>query len=192
MQILMIRHGRTDWNEVRRIQGRTDIPLNDRGRAEQKLRSIPPHFHGSPVWSSPLCRATETASLMGCPAPATDDRLIEMDFGEWEGRTHTELTAKDPQQMQRLESRGIDMRPPGGETPREVGARLLSLVGELAGPAHVLFCHKGVIRAALALALDWDMRSDLPFRVNWNAGQVFEWHDGRLTLAEPNVDLATS
>ncbi len=192
MQILMIRHGRTDWNEARRIQGRTDIPLNERGRAEQAGRRVPSAFSGAKIWISPLARARETATQMNMGEVSEDPRLIEMDFGEWEGRTHAELTAEDPNGMANLESMGLDMRPPGGETPAEVVARLFEFLSAVKGPRHIVVSHKGVMRAAFAAALDWDMREDLPFRVDWNAGQLFEWIDGQLRLQEANLPLGTS
>lgn len=189
MIVLMIRHGRTDWNEARRIQGRTDVPLNDRGVAEQQARSIPGDFADAPVWSSPLERARRTADLLGATALRTDDRLIEMDFGAWEGRTHRELTAEDPDRMRRLEALGIDMRPPGGETPREVAGRLLSFLGEQGEERIVIVTHKGVIRAAFATALGWDMTEDMPFKPDWNAGHCFRCVAGRLELMRANVPL---
>ncbi len=185
----MIRHGRTDWNASRRIQGRTDIPLSATGRAEQTLRSVPEDFADAPAFSSPLVRATETARLMGIADPIIDDRLIEMNFGDWEGGTHAELKAEKPQEMIRLEAMGLDMRPPNGETPREVAARLTDFLGHRIADRCLLFCHKGVIRAAFSAALDWDMTGPLPFHVDWNAGQLFRFANGRLALERENVPL---
>lgn len=192
MQILMIRHGRTEWNEARRIQGRTDIPLNDRGRQEQSSRSIPADFANAPVWSSPLSRAIETARLLGAPSVLTSDKLIEMDFGTWEGRTHADLEAEDPTMMHHLESQGIDMRPPGGETPADVMLRLADFLISLSGPRQVLVCHKGVMRAAFAWALNWDMRADMPFKVDWTAGHLFRLTHDDLSLEAANIELSTS
>jgi probable phosphoglycerate mutase len=192
MQILMIRHGRTEWNEARRIQGRTDIPLNQRGRDEQACRTLPAGFADAVAWSSPLARATETARLLGAIDPSIDERLIEMDFGTWEGRTHTELTAEDPTGMRDLEAQGVDMRPPSGETPREVSTRLLEFLSGLGGGRQVLFSHKGVMRSAFAKALGWNMKEDLPFRVDWNAGQLFRFENGDLTLDKANLPLTAT
>lgn len=192
MQILMIRHGRTDWNEARRIQGRTDIELNARGRAEQSERQVPALFADALVWTSPLARARETAALLGLTPKASDNRLMEMDFGEWEGRTHAELLAEDPDGMSSLEAQGLDMRPPGGETPLEVMTRLLDFLSGLDGPRHIVVSHKGVMRAAFAAALDWDMRDDLPFRVDWNAGQLFRHRGNRLLLEHSNLPLTAA
>ncbi|WP_416896247.1 MAG: histidine phosphatase family protein [Minwuia sp.] len=187
----MIRHGRTGWNAERRIQGRTDVPLSPEGRAEQAARRIPAAFAQAPAYSSPLARAVETARLLGLD-PVTDARLTEMDFGDWEGRTHAELTAEDADGMARLEARGINMRPPGGETPREVQTRLVEFLRSKDGGDLIAVCHKGVIRAAFALALDWDMTADMPFRVRWNEGQLFRFDDGRLSLEQANLSLSAA
>lgn len=87
--LYIIRHGRTDWNVLHKLQGRTDIPLNDEGRAmarkaAEKYRDI----HFDVCFSSPLQRAKETAEILlqgrGVPI-ITDDRLMEMGFGKFEG-----------------------------------------------------------------------------------------------------------
>lgn len=87
--LYIMRHGRTDWNSQRRIQGQTDIPLNDEGRqmakdAAEEYRDI----HFDVCYCSPLIRARETAELLlaGRDVPIVfDDRLKEMSFGEYEG-----------------------------------------------------------------------------------------------------------
>ena len=87
--LYIVRHGRTDWNDQKRLQGQTDIPLNDTGRAMAKeagerYADIPFDI----CFSSPLCRAKETAELLlqGRDVPIRfDDRLKEMAFGEYEG-----------------------------------------------------------------------------------------------------------
>ena len=87
--LYIMRHGRTDWNVRHKLQGRTDIPLNDEGRmmaaeAGEKYADI----HFDECYSSPLARAKETAEifLKGRGVPVyTDDRLVEMGFGIYEG-----------------------------------------------------------------------------------------------------------
>ena len=87
--LYIIRHGKTDWNLKHKLQGRTDIPLNDEGRdmaleAGERYKDI----HFDVCYCSPLVRAKETAELLlkGRDVPIiTDDRLVEMCFGEFEG-----------------------------------------------------------------------------------------------------------
>lgn len=90
MRLYLVRHGETDWNKARRIQGQADIPLNEFGRSlavktAAGLRGIP----FAVCYSSPLKRALETAKLIlaGRDVPIiTDGRIEEMAFGEWEGK----------------------------------------------------------------------------------------------------------
>ncbi len=90
MNIYLVRHGETEWNHEHKIQGRSDIPLNEYGRELAKktaegLKDIPFDY----VFSSPLIRARETAKIITGNRPVsieTDDRLMEMSFGDEEGQ----------------------------------------------------------------------------------------------------------
>ena len=117
-----------------------------------------------------------------------DDRLIEMNWGRFEGRRLFEVRAEAPATMATNEARGLDFRPPGGESPREVCARVQTLLAELAAdprPA-VAVCHKGVIRAALVLATGWDVQSKPPLRLSRDLACVLSCHrDGRVELGAP-------
>src|SRR5699024_2329666 len=93
-QLYLIRHGQTDWNLRAALQGRTDIPLNETGRRQaQEARQRLEGVRFDAVYSSPLSRAMETAALVsGWPMEKirTDQRLIEIAFGPYEGKdTHT-------------------------------------------------------------------------------------------------------
>ncbi len=87
--LYVMRHGKTDWNAKKKMQGRTDVPLNDEGRrmafsAGVEYRNV----HFDVCYCSPLSRAKETAEMMlnGRDVPIiTDDRLVEMGFGDYEG-----------------------------------------------------------------------------------------------------------
>ena len=151
MRICLIRHGTTAWNAAGRIQGRRDVPLSDAGRAQVRGWRLPEGFAQAACMASPLRRALETAALLGFDQPAIDSRLAEMDWGEFEGRTLTELRAELGPAMRELEDSGLDFRPPGGESPREVAGRLGACLRSLAGTGRdmVLVAHKGILRASL-------------------------------------------
>jgi len=186
--VLLVRHGPTDWNERGRIQGRADPALSRRGRIEVASWRLPAGWAEARVLSSPLRRARETAALLSRQPPVVDDRLIEMDWGAWQGRRLADLRAEAPAAMATNEAGGLDFRPPGGESPREVCARVQALLGELAADPRpvVAVCHKGVIRAALALASGWDMRSRPPLRIGRDRGCVLLCHgDDRVELGAP-------
>jgi probable phosphoglycerate mutase len=182
VRILLIRHGRTDWNEQGRLQGRADIPLSPCGRAQVIRWQLPGGWADARWLSSPLRRATETAALLTSRPVEIEPRLVEMDWGAWEGRTLAELRAEAPEAMAANEARGLDFRPPGGESPREVRDRLESLMADLTG--HVIcVTHKGVIRAALSLATSWDMRSKPRLRLADKAALIVERDEsGQLEL----------
>lgn len=173
MRVCLIRHASTGWNEAGRIQGRTDIPLSAHGRAQAASWRLPAGAAGWRCMTSPLARARETATLLGFARPVVDPRLAEMRWGAFEGRILAELRDEMGQALAVLEARGLDFRPPGGESPREVAARLQALLHELAatGRDHLLVAHKGILRAALVLALGWDMLGRPPVR-----------HDGEQAL----------
>jgi broad specificity phosphatase PhoE len=154
--LLILRHGPTDWNASKRIQGRTDIPLSAEGRAEVQTWSIPSRFKDFHCLSSPLARTRETAEILGLE-PEFDARLLEMAWGQWEGRTLADLREELGPQMAKNEALGMDFSPPGGESPRDTQERLRPLLRALTRPT-VAVAHKGVIRALYALATGWDMR----------------------------------
>ncbi len=163
--LALLRHGPTDWNIARRIQGRSDVPLAALGREIVGRWRLAPEIVRYGWDASPLCRCRETAEILranhpGAPPVSTDDRLIEMSFGSWEGRTLAELRAAHGAQMAAWESRGLDFRPPDGESPRDVQHRLTPWLADLAGGGDRLaITHKGVIRALHSLATGWDMRT---------------------------------
>lgn len=192
--ILLIRHGVTQWNTEGRIQGQTDIPLSAQGRQEVARQSLPWRFAGFGWVASPLARAKETAQRMGATDLRCDWRLAEMSWGEWEGRTLADLRKSFGPDMLDNEKRGLDFRPPGGESPRLVQARLQSWLQEIAAAAYpvVAVTHKGVIRAALTLATGWEMTGKPPHILDWRRGHLFGLDTGgRLQIAELNVDLVT-
>jgi probable phosphoglycerate mutase len=190
--ILLVRHGPSEWNESGRIQGRADPGLSARGRALVATWRLPAAWAQARLLSSPLRRARETATILTGRAPTIDHRLIEMDWGRFQGRRLAELRAQAPAAMAASEARGLDFRPPEGESPREVCARLHPLLAELAADPEpvVAVCHKGVIRAALVLATGWDMASKPPLRLARAVGCALRCHlDGRIELGAP-VPLA--
>ena len=127
-----IRHGATDWNAERRLQGRADRPLSAHGRSEVKRWNVPPLLRHACWLTSPLARAKDTASLLGHPDCGEEPALIEMAWGDWEGRTRAELVAEFGSQHIDGNPLGRDFSPPNGESPRQVWDRLTSWVSNMA------------------------------------------------------------
>jgi probable phosphoglycerate mutase len=194
-RLALMRHGATLWNAEGRLQGRNDQPLSAAGRAALQGRRLPAEFHGWRVLASPLKRASETVSALGLPGPAIEPRLTEMDWGDYEGRTLAELRAAHGGGFGDDEGRGLDFLPPGGESPRMVQARVMPLLAELAasGADTLAITHKGVIRAVLAVAENWDMLGKPPVRLDWNCLQLFRLRQGGVPrLERPNIALASA
>ena len=190
IRLVLLRHGPTDWNAEHRLQERADIPLSDAGRAAVARRKLPAELDGFRWLASPLARARQTAQALGVTA-VPEPALIEMDYGTWEGLTLAEARAGDPGAPAN-EARGLDFTPPGGESPRAVQARLVELGGRLLADRRdtAAVTHKGVIRAALALATGWDMTGKPPVRLDWTAAHLFRLDaDGHWSLERPNIPL---
>ena len=105
-RLVLWRHGRTAWNELGRVQGQTDIPLDDLGR-EQAREAAARLASLNPCWivSSDLSRATETADALAAITGLEvqlDPRLREMTFGIREGLTHAEAFEQHPEEMRRF------------------------------------------------------------------------------------------
>ena len=116
-----------------------------------------------------------------------------MSWGQWEGRTLASLRAELGQRMRDNEARGLDFRPHGGESPRDVCQRLRRWLTAL--PAgherYVVVTHKGMIRAALSLATGWPMLEAFAPRPDWSRGHEFALDDDAdFTLTQINVPLS--
>jgi probable phosphoglycerate mutase len=173
--LIVLRHGPTDWNAEKRIQGRSDRPLSEAGRAAVRRWCLPDECSGYDWMTSPLLRARETAALMGHADAVIEAALIETDWGQWEGWTLGELRDRYGAKMVEMEARGLDFRPPGGESPRDVQARLAPWLARVAagGRPCVAVCHKGVVRALAALASGWDMTGPPPEKLRDAAAHRF-------------------
>jgi len=147
-ELYLVRHGETDWNAARRIQGRTDITLNDEGRAQaRRAADLLARRRWDGVYSSPLSRAHETATIiadrLGLGDVTDVDDLVERDYGEAEGMSFEQIEALYPE----------GVRAPGQETREQVAARvvpaLLALAEQHPGEKLVVVSHGGAIRSVL-------------------------------------------
>ncbi len=178
--LALLRHGETRWSRERRIQGRTDIPLSEEGRASLAERSLPAEWAQCRVVSSPLLRCVETAATFGYAPVSCDARLIEMSWGEWEGRRLEGLREQFGQDMRANEALGLDFTPTGGESPRGVFERVKGFLAEVAASEEptLAITHRGVIRSIFARASGWDMLGRPPARLDWGAMHVFKLEAG--------------
>lgn len=189
--LAMLRHAPTDWNKARRLQGRADVPLADVSRIELKHWRLPAIVADFRALSSPLKRCLETAALLNLE-PTIDPRLIEMDWGAYEGHRLHDLQAKFGFDLAANEARGLDFRPPDGESPRDVQVRIDPFLQEIAatGRPTIAVTHRGVIRAVYARAIGWDMKTKPPHELDLYALHLFRLDaDGRPSVEQLNLML---
>jgi len=192
MLIATLRHGETAWNVQGRMQGRADIALSALGITELNCLSLPACTNGFRWYTSPLRRAKETAQLLGISSAIPDNRLIETDWGAWEGKTIVDLRNELGDAFVNNEMRGLDFRPPNGESPRDVRDRIFAFLVDMASDEKQigLVTHKGIIRALLSLAYDWDMKTKAPEKLEWRCVHLFELNDDHhLSAKKLNVSL---
>jgi broad specificity phosphatase PhoE len=132
-RVVLLRHGRTEWNASGRFQGLLDSPLDYVGVAQAAAAAVAlVPMQADALVSSDLQRALDTASAVGLQCGlevATDGRLQEINLGSWQGLTRVEAKAAYPEEYSRWQA-GEDARRGGGETYAEVGARASRCVTE--------------------------------------------------------------
>jgi probable phosphoglycerate mutase len=192
----LLRHASTEWNEQGRLQGLTDTVLSPAGEADARSWRLPSPADGWKRICSPLQRARRTAELLQpAAAVSVEQRLREMSFGSWEGRTLAELRATVGPAFVEAENKGLDFQPPGGESPRAVTVRIADWAREIAekGEPVVAVSHKAAIRAVLALATGWNMMGRPPVKLDWRALHFFSAAtDGTIRLDRANVPLGAT
>ncbi|MBH68295.1 MAG: phosphoglycerate mutase [Rhodospirillaceae bacterium] len=173
----IIRHAPTPWNVDGKIQGRSDISLSPHSKRAMAECCLPKCLEKAVWFTSPLKRALETARLLGLEETYIEPRLIEMNWGKWEGEKLKNLRLTLGSKMKTNEDQGLDFMPPGGESPRHVQHRVKSLLLEISKetPNKIVgaISHKGVIRSLLSLATGWDMLGQPPIKMDWSKIQIF-------------------
>jgi probable phosphoglycerate mutase len=160
-----VRHGETDWNVERRLQGQLDIPLNDVGRRQSAqcsgaLRRLLAGRHKAPAdfafISSPLSRACETMEILrgglGLPREgyAVEPRLAELSFGRWEGLTYAEVRALDGWALEVRDRDKWNFTTPEGESYAELLLRVREWHAGVDGNI-IVAAHGGVARVLTVL-----------------------------------------
>jgi len=164
MKIAFLRHGPTEWNALGRVQGHTDIPLSKAGLAKMAALRLP--IVATRVYASPLLRARQTVQALGLKDPILDPRLMEQNWGAWEGLTRNEILSRHGADalVKAGSERGEAFRPGDGESTGELHARVASFLKDVALEQSdaVAVAHLGVLRAAYTLATGWDMATPMP------------------------------
>jgi broad specificity phosphatase PhoE len=191
-ELILVRHGETEWSASGRHTGRTDIPLTARGEAAaRELRPALERRQVRAVFTSPAVRARRTADLAGLDGAKQDPDLWEWDYGGYEGRTTAEIRAERP--GWKLWRDGV---PPGdaehpGETIAEVGARtdaVLSRVRPLLDDGDVaLVAHGHVLRVLTARWLGLEPAAGRLFRLDTGTLSVLGTEHGEPVIQAWNL-----
>jgi broad specificity phosphatase PhoE len=154
MRLVLVRHGESVWNEVRRFQGTTDVALSDRGRAQARAltQALRP-FRPVVAYVSPLARARETGEIAlagtGVPIVPVPD-LREFSLGEWEGCLSEDIRTRAGDPYGAWVRAPLDCPPPGSEPLEAVRERVLAALERMAaehrdGEDVMVVAHGGVI-----------------------------------------------
>jgi broad specificity phosphatase PhoE len=172
-EVVLVRHGETEWSRTGKHTGRTDVPLTDEGRRQAELlrESLAPRPFAR-VLTSPLSRAADTCRLAGLGDSAeVREELVEWDYGEYEGISTPDIRADRPGWF--LWRDGC----PGGESAADVGARLDPVVGELKAldGAAAVFAHGHSLRVLTARWLELGPESGALFALATGTLSVLGW-----------------
>jgi broad specificity phosphatase PhoE len=181
--IILCRHGETDWNTQGRYQGRTDVPLNARGREQARALAFRLSAERvDVVYSSTLERAYDTAvaiAQMHCLEVRRDPRLDEIDQGSWEGLRRDEIALRHPAELAAWQHYPIDLRLPGGETLEEVRLRVRAALDDMMllhdGKVICLVAHSvsmAVVKHELQGLTLREALANLPANASWERIQV--------------------
>jgi broad specificity phosphatase PhoE len=189
-RILLIRHGRTEWNRQEIFRGRADIPLSDQGtRQAEALAGRLSDERIAAVYSSPLIRAYATAEQVAKAhglQPQTVDDLTDIDYEAWEGQQHEQVAEQYADLYARWRSEPHLVRPPGGETLGQVRERaypaLLEIVARHAEAAVALVSHRVVSKLILCAALDLGDEAFWRIRRDTCCLNVLEWSGQTVTV----------
>src|SRR4051794_37198113 len=178
VELILLRHGRTDWNAARRIQGQSDSQLDRLGHAQAEavapvLAGLSPHV----LWASDSARARDTASYVAAACGLTarfDPRLREYSLGPREGLYHHEFEAEAPEEYAEFVRANWDAVE-GAEKHTEVAARMTAALAEAAAavPADgtaLVVSHGAAIRTAVAAMLGWPSEEALTVHGMDNCG----------------------
>lgn len=168
--LYLVRHGQTVWNSSGKYQGHTDVALSEKGLAQaektvERFRSV--HLDG--VIASPLMRAADTArgiaETHGLPLE-TDSRLMELSFGDWEGKTYDEIEKIWPGMIEAMYHDAGTLKLPNGESFEDCQTRCMEAVNEIIqrgdSKSYAIVCHGAALRTIICALIH------IPLARSWN------------------------
>ncbi|MFK7995454.1 MAG: histidine phosphatase family protein [Granulosicoccus sp.] len=185
LRLYLVRHGHTIWNDTGGVAGRTDIDLSKYGQEAvgALAQTLTAQVLLDSWYCSPLLRARHTSQLLstGARIPAQrvtqlpdvviDDRLVELDFGDWEGMTWQDVHRHYQQEMDLWGKDWVNRSPPGGESFAQQAVRCGDFLRELLSTskkdrATMLVLHGGSIRALVCQCLGWSLSRAMDFSID--------------------------
>ena len=198
----LLRHGKTVWNDEKRIQGSGDSPLTPEGidtcrKWARFLAETTQPWHR--ILVSPLLRTRETAEIINAELHLPIDLepgFREQDWGLWEGLSLPEIKAEFPGEVERRVQDGWDFRPPEGESRKEVLGRVLDSisrqVGKWGGQSLLVVTHLGVIKTLLYHLENREFLPQEPQIIWKDRFHIVAYEDNVLRVEQSNLSLADS
>jgi broad specificity phosphatase PhoE len=185
-----VRHGETEWNAARRVQGHTNSALSDRGRRQaEAVAARLSRYPVQAIYSSDLYRALDTAAPIAAALGLTvqsSPELREKSYGRWEGLTESEIKAADPEGWRHYHvERQLDYAVPGGETWNEVQKRIVTVLHRLLrdypkpDDSVLIVGHGGSLRPLILDALQAPLTTLLRLRLNNASLSALEYQPER-------------
>jgi len=192
--IYLVRHGQTAWNREEIFRGRTDVPLDETGLKQAELAGE--YFKGmeiNAIYSSPLSRASQTAqkiaqfhNLKVQPLPG----IIDMSFGDWEGRQHQEIREKDSKTYRQWVEEPDLVRLPGGEGLDDVRVRSMAALEEVIRKhpekTLVLVSHRVICKVLICAILNLDNSHFWQITQDTTAINLIQYRKGKYILSLMN------
>lgn len=185
MELILVRHGETSWNRERRVQGITDLDLNEEGVRQARLLAA--SLKGQPIeaiYTSPLKRARQTAEIIniyhGVPIHE-DRRLREMDQGVFEGLSYPELMRCERDFLRRWMTDPAAVRMPGGESLTELQGRAWPATAEIVaqGVNALMVSHNFTLAAILCFILDINLSEFRRVSMDTASRTMVRFQEGR-------------
>jgi len=192
-QIILVRHGETEWNVAEVFRGRIDIELNETGiKQAELLAEYLSHMKIDAVYSSPLKRALKTAEIIASyhkTAVEVAPGLIDFDYGEWQGLAHQEVRNKYEELYAEWINNPDQVRIPTGESLGEVRERAMGVVSDVIAKYEgivVLVSHRVVNKVLICALLGLDNSHFWNIKQDTCGITTFIDEDGRFILTEHN------
>lgn len=203
LRLYLVRHGHTLWNDTGGVAGRTDIDLSEAGRlaVSELAQSLPADSTVNSWYSSPLTRTRDTTRLLregvtineAMPGTTFDERLVELDFGDWEGMTWQTVHEQYQKEMDLWGQDWINRAPPNGERFSQQAKRCADFLHTMVSVDQtehtaMVVSHGGSIRALVCLCLGWPLTRAMSFTIDPATVTTLDLHrqSGQWTLRKLN------